>query len=185
MLLVGPGSLTDSVLKYAHDCPASGHFASNKTLSRLTQGYIWYNMREACEQYTKSCDSCSKNKKATVRPRGPLGAYHAGSPMERVHADILGPFSPSSTTGNQYVLMIVDQFAKWVECFAMTKQTAQTVAQAFVEGFISRMGSPLQVHTDQGRQFEGTLFQAVCDLLGIVKTRTTPYHPCSNGQVER
>ena len=185
LLLVVPGSLTDSVLKYAHDCPTSGHFASSKTLSRLKQGYIWYNMREACEQYTKSCDNCSKNKKATVRPRGPLGAYHAGLPMERVHVDILGPFSPPSTTGNQYVLMIVDQFTKWIECFLMAKQTAQTVAQTFVEGFISRMGSPLQVHTDQGRQFEGTLFQAVCDLLGIVKTRTTPYHPCSNSQVER
>jgi hypothetical protein len=81
--------------------------------------------------------------------------------------------------------MIVDQFTKWIECFPLPHQTAEEVAKVFVDGFISRFGCPLQVHTDQGRQFEGHLFQAVCKLLEITKTRTTPYHPCSNGQVER
>ena len=40
------------------------------------------------------------------------------------------------------------------------------------------------VHTDQGRNFESDLFQAFCKVLEIAKTRTTPYHPASNGQVE-
>ena len=38
---------------------------------------------------------------------------------------------------------------------------------------------------DQGRNFRGNLFTQVCRLLQIVKTRTTPYHPASKGQVER
>ena len=54
-----------------------------------------------------------------------------------------------------------------------------------VEGFIARFGCPLQIHTDQGRNFTGNLFTQVCQLLQIVKTRTTPYHPVSNAQVER
>ena len=29
------------------------------------------------------------------------------------------------------------------------------------------------------------MFKEVCDLLKIVKTRTTPYRPSANGQVER
>ena len=40
-------------------------------------------------------------------------------------------------------------------------------------------------YTDQGRNFESTLMKEVCQLLGIVKTRTTPYHPQSDGLVER
>ena len=60
-----------------------------------------------------------------------------------------------------------------------------TVARAVVDGFISCEGCMLQLHTDQGWNFDGALFQGLCDLLQVTKTRTTPYQPCSNGQVER
>jgi len=41
------------------------------------------------------------------------------------------------------------------------------------------------LHTDQGQNFESTLMSEICKLLGIIKTRTTPYHPQSDGLVER
>lgn len=54
-----------------------------------------------------------------------------------------------------------------------------------MEEFIARFGAPLEIHTDQGRNFQSDLFKAVCKLFGAPQTRTTPYHPASNGQVER
>lgn len=87
--------------------------------------------------------------------------YHAGAPLQRVHIDILGPFSPPRSAGHQYVVMMVDQFTKWLECFPVARQTAEVVARVFVDGFVSRFGSPLEVHTDQGKQFEGNLFKAI------------------------
>ena len=81
--------------------------------------------------------------------------------------------------------MIADQLTKWLECFPIPDQNAETVATFVVEGFISRFGCPLQIHTDQGCNFTGNLFTQVCQLLQIVKTRTTPYHPTLNAQVER
>ena len=41
--------------------------------------------------------------------------YHAGAPMERVYLDFLGPLS-CTARGNEYVLVMVDQFTKWEEC---------------------------------------------------------------------
>ena len=51
--------------------------------------------------------------------------------------------------------------------------------------FIGRLGCHLELHSDQGRNFESRMFKEVCDLLKMVKTRTTPYRPSANGQVER
>lgn len=59
------------------------------------------------------------------------------------------------------------------------------MAEVFVEQVISRHGVPLEVHTDQGRNFESKLFKELMALLGIKKTRTTALHPQSDGQVER
>ena len=41
------------------------------------------------------------------------------------------------------------------------------------------------IHSDQGRNFESVLFAEVCQLLDIQKTQATPYHPQSDGMVER
>lgn len=81
--------------------------------------------------------------------------------------------------------MMVDQFTKWVEMAALPEQTAQSIAEKFIVHFIVTFGCPLEVHTDQGRNFDSDLFRALCDALEIAKTRTTPYHLLSNGQVER
>ena len=67
----------------------------------------------------------------------------------------------------------------------MPNQEASTVAKLFVDEFISRFGVPLEVHTDQGRNFESSLFKQMCDLFRIHKTRTTSFRPQANGTVER
>lgn len=103
--------------------------------------------------------------------------------MERISMDILGPL-PQTKRGNKYILVVADEFTKWTEAYAMCNQEAETVAH-HVKGFVCRWGAPREIHTDQGRQFESRLFQEMCKLMGVVKTRTSPYHPQSDGQVER
>jgi hypothetical protein len=104
--------------------------------------------------------------------------------MECIHLDILGPLNPSEI-GNKYILMMIDQFTKWVEMATLPEQSALLIGQQFVVHFIVTFGCPLEVHTDQDRNFDGNLFKALCEILEVAKTRTTPYHPSSNGQVER
>ncbi len=110
--------------------------------------------------------------------------YYHGAPLDRVQIDVLGPF-PVSESGNRYILVIIDQFTKWVESFAIPRQNSATTAKTLVNEFIARYGAPLELHTDQGSNFQSELFRNVCKLLDIAQTRTTPYHPASNGQVER
>ena len=93
-------------------------------------------------------------------------------------------FGFKKSFGN-YGRPLSDYFTKWVEAIALPDATAITVAHRLVDTVITRYGAPTQIHSDQGPQFESKLFQHLCILLGIKKTRTTPYHPQSDGLVER
>ena len=183
-LLVVPHQLKQEVMRLSHDLKLSGHPGMQRTLHRLRQRHIWHKMNKDCKLYVLSCKECNRQKKASVKPRGELGMFHAGAPVERLHIDILGPF-PQSVTGNRYILMLVCQFTKWLEAYPLPEQTAEQTARVVVDHFTSRFGVPEQIHTDQGRNFTSKLFEGICKLLEITKTRTTPYWPCSNGQVER
>ena len=98
--------------------------------------------------------------------------------------DILGPL-PKSSKCNQYILVAGDYFTKWMEAYAIPNQEAETVARVVTEEMFLRFSPPEQLHSDQGRQFESLLVAEICKLLGVKKTRTTPYHPQGDGMVER
>ena len=182
--LVIPETLKEEALRLAHDLTSAGHFGIAKTLAKLKYTFYWPQLYSAVHDYVTTCATCTTNKKAHRKAKAPLGSYHAGAPMQRLHIDIMGPFFPSER-GNKYILMIIDQFTKWVECHAIPDQTAQKVCVTLIDNFISRFGIPSEIHSDQGKNFDGSLFRALCRALEISKTRTTPYHPSSNGQVER
>ena len=63
------------------------------------------------QNYVEKCGICNRNKKPNIKPKATLGQYHEGSPLERIHIDILGPL-PVTKRGNKYILMIIDQFTK-------------------------------------------------------------------------
>ena len=49
----------------------------------------------------------------------------------------------------------------------------------------SRFGLPRQLYSDQGRNFESQLVTEFCNITGVYKTRTTAFHPRSDGLTER
>ncbi|XP_053977264.1 uncharacterized protein LOC128875567 [Hylaeus volcanicus] len=67
----------------------------------------------------------------------------------------------------------------------MPDQRAVTVARALLQNVVCRHGVPLEIHSDQGRNFESSVFKELLKLLGVKKTRTTPLHPQSDGLVEQ
>ena len=53
-----------------------------------------------------------------------------------------------------------------------------------VDNWVCRYGALDAIHSDQGRNFESRLFDELCQMLEIKKTRTTAYHPAGNRQAE-
>ena len=81
--------------------------------------------------------------------------------------------------------MITDHFSRWQDAIPLPEATAPVVATALDEKIFCYLGLPEQLHSDQGAQFESQLMVELCQLWRVDKIKTTPYHPQSNGSVER
>jgi hypothetical protein len=131
--------MKDQILKYCHDIRSSGHLGQDKTLSKLKKVAYWPGMSTDCKLYGKTCPICNRQKKTNKKAKADLRQHHSGVPFERIHKDILGPL-PVSKLGNKYILVIIDQFTKWIECCPLLNQYAETIARALMDNTISRFG---------------------------------------------
>ena len=74
---------------------------------------------------------------------------------------------------------------KFTQAIPTRDQKASTVAKVLFREWFVKFGIPERIHSDQGRNFESNLVRELCNLYGIKKTHTTPYHPEGNAQCER
>ena len=121
-LLVVPNSFKSEILEKFHSY--AGHMGRDNTRRNIKKSFYWHNLYNDVVTYVATCAACSKNKKANKRKRAGMTEYHASSPMERVHLDVLGPFNISSK-GNKCVLGMIDQFTKWLECVPLPDHSAE------------------------------------------------------------
>lgn len=182
--LVLPENHICQVLTMLHSDPISGHLGVNRTIAKVRQRFYWVGIKQDVSKFCQECIQCQSSNPSTSTPKAPMKQYIVGAPLERVALDLVGPLI-RTPRGKSYILVIADYFTRWTEAFALPNIEARTVAKVFVFEFICRFGVPRQVHTDQGTQFEGKLFQEMCSLFRIDKTRTTTFHPQSDGLVER
>ncbi|GBM73782.1 Transposon Ty3-I Gag-Pol polyprotein [Araneus ventricosus] len=174
-----PKSRIPEVLRETHDSASGGHFGVMKFLSKTRERFYWDRLRADVENWCRECHACGARKGPKTRTKGRLQRYNVGAPFERMALDILGPF-PVTTKGNRYVLVLMDYFTKWPEAIPIPDQE-----RTIVRIWISCYGVPVILHSDQGTNFNSTLFTKLCKLLGILKTRTTALHPESEGMAER
>ncbi|GFW94963.1 hypothetical protein TNCV_1464611 [Trichonephila clavipes] len=145
---------------------------SSISYPRGTQRIAWQPNRRSFRRHENFCTEFESDSSGVKK----LHRYNVGAPFERIAFDILGPLQRTAY-GNKYLLVVIDYFTKWPEVYPIPDQEAPTVAEAVVQHWISRYGVPLQLHSDQGRNFVSAVLKGVCELLGIDKTKTTPLHP--------
>lgn len=128
----------------------------------------------------KRCETCAELKPRFIKPTGRL--IKATQPFERISVDFKGPLP--STSHNKYLFTMVDEYSRFPFAFACSDMSSSTVIKCFNQLF-SIFGMPAYIHSDRGAAFMSDELQRFLHDRGVATSRTTPYNPRGNGQVER
>ncbi|GFN79599.1 Pol polyprotein [Plakobranchus ocellatus] len=179
-----PESLRQIVLSYAHESDLAGHSGFRKTLSAIRNYFSWPGVCSDVKKYTTSCHLCQiKPRTGRNRPAPFQPVPIVGERFERVIIDLVGPL-PLSSDRYEYLLTLVDVSTRWAEAVLLRRITAKDVAEALFAIFV-RLGFPKEIQSDHGQQFMSNLLAEFNNLCNIKHFVSTPYHPQTNGIVER
>ena len=183
--LILPEKHTTKTVKYYHSGIACGHhYGREKTLALLKRYFYWPNMFDTVASVINKCETCFKAKGPTHRVRHPMKLFREGVMRGSWVIDHLGPLPPSQGDKYRYILIAVETFSNWPVAIPTKTTTSLEIAQKLIENVFTVYGAPNRIHSDQGRGFEANLLRDIMTLYGVTKTRTTPFNPKANGQVE-
>ena len=177
--LVLPAQYHQQALRGLHD--DVGHLGFDKTLSLARERFFWPRMSTDITEWIKACGPCVRRKGNTAQ-KAELVNVTTSQPMELVCMDFL---SLEKSGGCENILVMTDHFTGFAQAYPTKSQTAKTTADALFNTFVCHYGFPGRLHSDQGRNFESEVIKHLCDLAGVKKSHTTPYHPMGNGKCER
>ena len=177
--LVLPQECRGTVVELAHKIPLAGHMGKNRMAQRILQRFYWPSLFKDTAQYCRTCAEFQKTSKRKGRP-APSFPYRSWRSPSNGHS---GPL-PRSRSGKRYVLVVCDYATCYPEAVPLHSIDAEHTAEELVKLF-SRVGVPKEILTDQGSNFNSQLLTEVYRLLKVKPIRTSPYHPQTDGLVER
>ena len=175
-----PKQLRERVFKLVHNL---AHPGTKQTGLLISQRFVWPYMKKQIKEMVQTCYHCQVAKVTKHNHSALKSISNDVHKFGEVNIDIVGPLP--SNKGCSYLFTMIDRFTRWPEVVPIMDIKAETIANAFMMGWVARFGAPEAVVTDRGSQFESALFNKVLDLIGCKRKRTTSYNARANGLIER
>ena len=162
------------------------HQGQHRSTALMQECFWWPGMTRDLRNRIKKCGRCRKYEAAP--PVAPMKPLACSGPGELLHVDFTSieetvPLKEDPVIRN--VLVLQDHFSKYIVPYVVKDQTAQTATETLRNGYFGLFGAPAYLVSDQGKAFTGHVITHLCELYGVQKLRTLPYHAQTNGQVER
>ena len=163
----------------------AAHQGQCRSIALMQECFWWPGMTRDLRNCIKKCSHCRKYEAAP--PVVPMKPLTCSGPGELLHVDFTSiketvPLKEEPVICN--VLVLQDHFSKYVVVYVVKDQTAHTTHTLRI-GYFGLFGAPAYLVSDQGKAFIGHVITHLCELYGVQKLRTSPYHAQTNGQVER
>ncbi len=183
--IVLPLPYRDKILKMGHEIPMAGHMGIRKTKARIAQHFYWPELNADVQKYVRTCHICQVVGKPQHTPSpAPLHPIPAFSePFTRVLIDCVGPL-PRTKSRNAYLLTIMDATSRFPEAIPLKNIKTKTIVDALM-CFFTKFGLPREIQSDQGTNFTSHQFQQIVKELGVQHILSAPFHPQSQGALER
>ena len=164
----------------------AGHQGYDHTLSLLQECFWWLSMAKQMKQVIKACRHCLQYEGGS--PKAPLCPIVAITPLDLLHVDFTSietmmELNQSPRVAN--TLVFQDHFTKHVLAYVTPDQTAKTATKFLYGGYISIFGALARLLSNRGTSFTSSIIEELCKILGIQWLWIMPYHPQTNGLVER
>ena len=181
-----PSSMVKTLLSACHNDPMSGgHFSVDRTYNKIRRHYWWFNMKRSIHQYIRACHLCQQyNVDRQKRPGQLRSIAPPEGPFQVIGIDYCGPLKITPRS-NRYVLIITDYFTRYIVAVPLSNCSAEKTAEALFNNYFCHFGIPELIISDQGSHFRNQLLHNMRLLIGFNHIFSTPYHPQSNGIVER
>src|SRR6266511_4328821 len=179
---VVPQSETKWIMSMFHDDPTKAHQSFDAMYNQISKRYIWQNMRNDIKEYAKTCFQCQQ--RGSMKQNNQKRTIPLTDIFERWEVDIVGPL-PITREGNRYIVVAIDYFSRWSEARPLKAANADTVATFLYEEIICRFEAPRILQSDRETYFINEVIQRLTKRFKIKHSLSSPYHPQSNGLVER
>lgn len=165
---------------------ALGHLATKSLLDIVSNRFWFPNMERYMHEFLKTCPQCQMDKSDThgvkhaeLKPIKPVAL-----PFERWGIDFVQNLQETKS-GNRHIITAIDYASRWVVCRAVKRMDADTVAEFLYHDILINYGAPYEILSDRGSSLLAESIRAYEKLQKIKHCASTPYHPQSNGMVER
>ena len=182
LLRVPTKSELPALLYMMHNDPTSGHFATDTMFQKIKERYYWPQYYEDIKRYVESCDACQRRGRS--KRNNLLHPIPVHSPFYQIGIDFVGPL-PRTQRGKKYIIVAMDYLTKWPEARAVPEATAEAASTFIYEQIICQHGCPQIILSDRGTHFNNNLIKGLMEKFKINHLLSTPYHPQTNGLVER
>ena len=164
----------------------AAHQGQHRSLSLMQEQFWWPGMAHDLRNCIKKCGHCRKFEAAP--PIALLKPLACSGPGKLLHVDFTSieetvPLWQEPIIRN--VMVMQDHFSNYVVAYVVKDQTAHTATETLRNGYFGLFGAPAYLISDQGKALTGHLMTNLCELYGVQKLRTSPYHAQTNGQVEQ
>ena len=164
----------------------AAHQGQCHSTTLMQECFWWLGMTRDLRNHIKKCGRCRKYEGAPPKvPMKPLTCSGLGELLHVDFTSIEETVPPKEEPVIWNVLVLQDHFSKYVVAYVVKDQTAHTTPKTLRNGYFGLFGAPAYLVSDQGKAFTGHIITHLCDLYGVQKLRTSPYHAQTNGQVER